>query len=202
MLAQSARIVALVAFLVCTAAGCNMQRAAAKNPSLTNRPALCYTTFCLKIKIARKTACTAEYYENINHFLVGLFNDILKIEGKALRAGEYREISMRDMHIIEAICAASGQEDNRTTAIARELDITTGTLTVAVNSLVKKGYVERRKDQRDRRVVRLYPTVKSTAGQRGPCQVPPRHGGRRDAGAKARGIGRAHPCIGCCAPLF
>ena len=82
---------------------------------------------------------TAEYYENINHFLVGLFNDILKIEGKALRAGEYREISMRDMHIIEAICAASGQEDNRTTAIARELDITTGTLTVAVNSLVKKG---------------------------------------------------------------
>ena len=104
---------------------------------------------------------TAEYYENINHFLVGLFNDILKIEGKALRAGEYREISMRDMHIIEAICAASGQEDNRTTAIARELDITTGTLTVAVNSLVKKGYVERRKDQRDRRVVRLYPTEKA-----------------------------------------
>lgn len=63
------------------------------------------------------------------------------------------------MHIIEAICAAD--QDNRTTAIAKELGITTGTLTVAVNSLVKKGYVERRRDERDRRVVRLFPTEKA-----------------------------------------
>ena len=43
---------------------------------------------------SEENGMTAEYYENINHFLVGLFNDILKIEGKALRAGEYREIDV------------------------------------------------------------------------------------------------------------
>ncbi len=95
------------------------------------------------------------HFDDLNGFLVGLFNDILKIEENALRAGEYREISVRDMHIIEAVCAAGGENDNRTTAVARDLGVTTGTLTVAVNSLVKKGYIERRQDPKDRRVVLL-----------------------------------------------
>ena len=47
----------------------------------------------------------AGYLENLNEFLVGLFNEILKIEGNALCSGEAQEISVRDMHIIEAICA-------------------------------------------------------------------------------------------------
>lgn len=108
----------------------------------------------------------AQRYEEVNDFLVGLFNEILKIEENTLRAGEYREISVRDMHIIEAICTATCGQDNRTTAIAKELGITTGTLTVAVNSLVKKGYVERRRDERDRRVVRLFPTEKALQANR------------------------------------
>ena len=101
------------------------------------------------------------HFDDLNSFLVGLFNDILKIEENALRAGEYREISVRDMHIIEAVCAAGGENDNRTTAVARDLGVTTGTLTVAVNSLVKKGYLERQADPKDRRVVLLSPTEKA-----------------------------------------
>ena len=38
-------------------------------------------------------------------------------------------------------------------SIARELSVTVGTLTIAMNSLVKKGYVERTRGQEDRRVV-------------------------------------------------
>ena len=30
------------------------------------------------------------HFDDLNGFLVGLFNDILKIEENALRAGEYR----------------------------------------------------------------------------------------------------------------
>ena len=106
------------------------------------------------------------HFDDLNGFLVGLFNDILKIEENALRAGEYREISVRDMHIIEAVCAAGGENDNRTTAVARDLGVTTGTLTVAVNSLVKKGYIRRRQDPKDRRVVLLYPTEKALRANR------------------------------------
>jgi len=38
-------------------------------------------------------------------------------------------------------------------SIARELSVTVGTLTIAMNSLVKKGYVVRERGQEDRRVV-------------------------------------------------
>ncbi|AIM25637.1 transcriptional regulator [Melissococcus plutonius] len=39
--------------------------------------------------------------------------------------------------------------------VAKELSITVGTLTVAINNLVKKGYVKRIRSKNDRRVVRL-----------------------------------------------
>ena len=39
------------------------------------------------------------------------------------------------------------------TSVARELEVTTGTLTISVNSLVKKGYVNRTRSEEDRRVV-------------------------------------------------
>lgn len=40
-------------------------------------------------------------------------------------------------------------------AIAKELNITVGTLTIAVNHLLKKGYVRRKRGEKDRRVVYL-----------------------------------------------
>lgn len=44
--------------------------------------------------------------------------------------------------------------------VAKELSITVGTLTVAINNLVKKGYVERIRSEDDRRVVKLGLTKK------------------------------------------
>ena len=38
-------------------------------------------------------------------------------------------------------------------AVAKSLSVTVGTLTIAMNHLVKKGYVERRRSEEDRRVV-------------------------------------------------
>ena len=37
--------------------------------------------------------------------------------------------------------------------IAKKLSVTVGTLTISMNSLVKKGYVVRRRSEEDRRVV-------------------------------------------------
>ena len=57
------------------------------------------------------------------------------------------------------MCRAVDQGgDNRSTAIAAALGITAGTLTSAVNLLEKKGYLLRRRDERDKRVVHLLPT--------------------------------------------
>lgn len=90
------------------------------------------------------------HYETINGVLVNLFNDILDIEEKALITSEYKDISVKDMHIIEAI---GTEEPKNMSTVAKAISVTVGTLTIAVNNLVKKGYVRRTRSEEDRRVV-------------------------------------------------
>lgn len=86
----------------------------------------------------------------LNTLLVQLFNDILHIEEKAMKETEFTNLSITEIHTIEAI----GTEGNRTMGeIAHDLRITVGTLTTAINRLIKKGYVERKRIEEDRRVV-------------------------------------------------
>lgn len=96
-------------------------------------------------------------YETINEVLVNLFNDIMAIEEKAIITGEFKNITNNDMHIIEAI----GEEDAKNmSTVARALSVTVGTLTIAINNLVKKGYVDRIRSEKDRRVVLISLTDK------------------------------------------
>lgn len=90
------------------------------------------------------------HYETINDVLVKLFNEIMDIEEKALTLSEFKNISVNDMHILDAIGI---DEPKNMSTVARALSVTMGTLTIAINNLVKKGYVERIRSQEDRRVV-------------------------------------------------
>lgn len=93
----------------------------------------------------------------LNDLLVGLFRSITTIEEQSICTGEYRNMTTNDMHVIEAI----GTDTPRNmTAVARALGVTTGTLTISMNSLVKKGYVERVRSEEDRRVVLVSLTAK------------------------------------------
>lgn len=89
-------------------------------------------------------------YETLNEVLVRLFRDIMDIEQTAIINQEFKDITNNDMHVIEAI--GIGAPKNMS-SIAKELSVTVGTLTIAMNSLVKKGYVVRRRGDADRRVV-------------------------------------------------
>ena len=86
----------------------------------------------------------------LNEMLVKLFRSINVIEERAIRTGEYQDVTANDMHVIEAI---GTEEAKNMTSVARSLDVTTGTLTISVNNLVKKGYVDRVRSEEDRRVV-------------------------------------------------
>ena len=98
--------------------------------------------------------------EAMNRFLVEVFNEILKTEEQALAASR-PDLSLREFHLIEEVCRAVDEgRDNRATAIAAAQRVTAGTLTTAVSLLEKKGYLERRRDDPDRRAVRIYPTEK------------------------------------------
>ena len=89
-------------------------------------------------------------YGILNEVLVRLFRDIMDIEEKAIITQEFKDLTNNDMHVIDAI--GVGAPKNMT-SIARELSVTVGTLTIAMNSLVKKGYVIRERGQEDRRIV-------------------------------------------------
>lgn len=93
----------------------------------------------------------------INHLLVDIYENIVTIEENALKEGRFNDISVKEMHTIEAIGMYSSKSMSE---IAKELDITVGTLSVAVNNLVKKDYVERFRCENDRRVVRVRLTKK------------------------------------------
>lgn len=84
--------------------------------------------------------------------LVSIFEKVLVAEEKSLQKDYFKNLSLAEMHTLDAI----GPYDARTmTETAQILGITVGTLTVAVDRLVKKGYVERCRDEKDRRVVRI-----------------------------------------------
>lgn len=96
-------------------------------------------------------------YDTFNDVLVNLFNEIMDIEARAIITPEFKDITNNDMHVIEAV----GIGDPRNmSAVAKLLSITVGTLTIAVNNLVKKGYIERVRSKEDRRVVLVSLTEK------------------------------------------
>lgn len=96
-------------------------------------------------------------YDVINGYLVKVFNEIIDLEERALQTSQFKDLSIKEMHTIEAIGLRG---DLTSTEVANKLNITVGTLTVAVNNLVRKGYVNRIRVDSDRRIVRLGLTKK------------------------------------------
>ena len=91
----------------------------------------------------------------IDRVLVHLFNDLLRIEEKTLQK-QVGDLSMREVHIIENVCAAQS-DDNTMTVLAATLRVTVGSLTVAIKTLERKGYVKRIRSELDKRRVHVVP---------------------------------------------
>lgn len=104
-----------------------------------------------------------DVYAAINNILVNLINEIWELEEKAIITEEFKDLSNNDMHVIEAVGTGEGKNMS---SIARRLNITVGSLTTAMNSLVNKKYVERRRSEEDRRVVFVKLTAKGIKAYR------------------------------------
>ncbi len=86
----------------------------------------------------------------INEIIVELFNNVLMIEEKAIRMRGISDLTMSEIHAIDAIGISDGKMMSE---LAEQLHITMGTLTSTMTKLEKKGYGKREKDPKDRRVV-------------------------------------------------
>ena len=89
-------------------------------------------------------------YSALNDVLVVLFREIMDIEEKANKSTEFADLTNNETHVIDAIGIG---EKKKMSEIASELFVTLGSLTTAVNGLVRKNYVVRERGENDRRVV-------------------------------------------------
>lgn len=99
------------------------------------------------------------YQQKLDAFLVEVFHTILRAEEKSLSRTGRGDLSIKESHAIEVVCRAEKEGANTASEIARVLGITPGSLTTAVNVLVKKGYLTREKDPADARRVRISATA-------------------------------------------
>lgn len=88
----------------------------------------------------------------IGQKLVEAFEGILKTENIFIVERLDYDLSMTEIHTIAAI----GKNHLwMMSKLAGQLHVTMGTLTVMINNLVKKGFVERYKSEKDRRIVEV-----------------------------------------------
>jgi DNA-binding MarR family transcriptional regulator len=85
----------------------------------------------------------------VNDLLVDLFNRILLIEADFMKKQNVK-LSMNEIHVLEAI---EKVQESSMTNVAKQLHITVGSLTTAINTLYQKNYVIRARDVNDRRKV-------------------------------------------------
>ena len=96
--------------------------------------------------------------ERLNHFFIYTFNNIFLWEERALAEAGVKNLSTKEMHVIAAVASLGKTERNTMSQIAGAVHISVGALTTAVNTLVRKGYLARAKDDKDRRRVLVYLT--------------------------------------------
>lgn len=100
---------------------------------------------------------TDEFLIRLNETLVTAYRSILKIEDEFIRRAGTPNVSSSEMHLLDAIGRA--KDRGRTVKeIAADLRITQPSVTAAVNRLVQKGCVERRRSTEDGRVVYIHLT--------------------------------------------
>ena len=79
-----------------------------------------------------------EQRDTLNTFFVDTFNKILSLEEQTLLKSSIENLSVKELHIIEAVSILQRDKKNTMTEIAAQVGITVGALTTAVNVLVKK----------------------------------------------------------------
>lgn len=90
--------------------------------------------------------------KEINNLLVEIYDDIGRIEEYSISQGAFKDLSITEIHTIDAIGLYGSKTMSET---ASELQITIGTLTTAIDKLIRKGYVVRERSNMDRRIVNI-----------------------------------------------
>lgn len=92
------------------------------------------------------------FEEQLNEVIVDTYRAILRVEENILKRSDQTDLSISEIHMLEAV--GKGKDRRRTISeLAEVLNITLPSVTVAINKLMKKGYVEKVRGEEDGRIV-------------------------------------------------
>ena len=92
------------------------------------------------------------FEEQLNEVIVDTYRSILRVEENILKRSDQTDLSISEIHMLEAV--GKGKDRRRTISeLAEVLNITLPSVTVAINKLMKKGYVEKVRGEGDGRIV-------------------------------------------------
>ena len=98
------------------------------------------------------------FSSELNALLSDTFNKILKLEEESIKRNNKAGLSMSELHLIEVV--GKGKEVPKTISmIAVDLGITLSSVTIAVNKLVKRGFLVKQKNSEDGRSVYISLTL-------------------------------------------
>jgi DNA-binding MarR family transcriptional regulator len=92
---------------------------------------------------------TVEKYYRLIH---SLYSNIMLQEIEGMKNGVMKDVTFHEIHTIEII-GDLGQATMR--ELAKKADVKQSTMTVMIDKLIRKGYVERFGSENDRRVVNV-----------------------------------------------
>ena len=94
------------------------------------------------------------FEQKLNDALISMYRNILLLEEQTLKQSGNLDLSINEMHLIE--CVAMEQKEGITIrGLAEALQIKSPSVTVAVQKLVKKGYLIKEACAKDARAVRV-----------------------------------------------
>ncbi|CAK1238032.1 DNA-binding transcriptional regulator [Fructobacillus cardui] len=90
--------------------------------------------------------------KQINHDLMEMFANVVWVEEYELKQSPFSALTVKEVHTIYAI---SMYEEKTASQVAKAVHLSPSAMTTAIDRLVDKGYVERRRSKEDKRVVKL-----------------------------------------------
>ncbi|MFI3206754.1 MAG: MarR family transcriptional regulator [Clostridia bacterium] len=109
-----------------------------------------------------------EFAKNLSEKLTEIYKNVTRLEENALRDGEIN-LTISEIHFVMLL--NNHKDGLRVSEIAKEMDVSKPTVTVAVNKLVKKGYANKESGTDARQVnVKLSPEGQRVAILHKKCQ--------------------------------
>ena len=105
-------------------------------------------------------------FDLLNDYFLHSALHLLALEEQCLRQSCAKDLSVRELHALEAVSSLRGSGRNTMAEIAKYLHLSPASLTTAINVLVKKGYVARSYSPQDRRVIFVELTEAGEAANR------------------------------------